>query len=477
MNTKKFFKSALCGIMSAVMLGSISVYADDASTANTNGSVVINDSNFPDENFRNYVKTFDTSEDGSLAPDEIAKVTTIDVSNSSGIDLSDGDVNPSDIYIPGDEPTNPGDLEPDTENYIYDLKGIEYFTALTNLYCNNNYLKSMDLSKNTELTELECDGNSLTSIDVSKNTKLSVLSCYYNSIESLDLSKNTNLTKLICNNNKLTTLDLSQNTKLTDLSCDYNQITTLDLSKNTGLTELSCGINKLTELDLSKNTALKYLNCIFNNLVSLNLNNCTALETVYCNGNQLKSLDLSSNTALTEMVCINNQLTSLDISKNTKLTDLRCSENPLTNLDIASSAVTTLYAETTEKDHAYKAVFNDGKFDLSTLSGFDVSKASDWTNAVIDGSVITVTDPDQPVTYKYDTGKGTATFMIVKSTEVTGDTNYDGVLNVRDAAYIAKKLAEGKGNELPMIADFNGDGKVDVRDAAAIARYLANSFK
>ena len=29
MNTKKFFKSALCGIMSAVILGSITVYADD----------------------------------------------------------------------------------------------------------------------------------------------------------------------------------------------------------------------------------------------------------------------------------------------------------------------------------------------------------------------------------------------------------------------------------------------------------------
>ena len=29
MNTKKFFKSALCGIMSAVMLGNISVYAGD----------------------------------------------------------------------------------------------------------------------------------------------------------------------------------------------------------------------------------------------------------------------------------------------------------------------------------------------------------------------------------------------------------------------------------------------------------------
>ena len=46
-------------------------------------------------------------------------------------------------------------------------------------------------------------------------------------------------------------------------------------------------------------------------------------------------------------------------------------------------------------------------------------------------------------------------------------------MNVRDAAFIAAKLAQGKSGELPANADFNGDGKVNVRDAAAIAKYLA----
>ena len=52
-----------------------------------------------------------------------------------------------------------------------------------------------------------------------------------------------------------------------------------------------------------------------------------------------------------------------------------------------------------------------------------------------------------------------------------GDANEDGVLNVRDCAYIASKLA--KGEKLSDIADYNKDGKVNVRDAAAIARDLA----
>ena len=61
--------------------------------------------------------------------------------------------------------------------------------------------------------------------------------------------------------------------------------------------------------------------------------------------------------------------------------------------------------------------------------------------------------------------------------DLTGDANTDAEVNVRDAAFIAQKLAARKYMEIPGIADFNGDEKVDVRDAAAIARYLANSFK
>ena len=54
------------------------------------------------------------------------------------------------------------------------------------------------------------------------------------------------------------------------------------------------------------------------------------------------------------------------------------------------------------------------------------------------------------------------------------DANGDGKLNVRDAAHIAKLLAQGKSNRLTAKADFNGDGKINVRDAASIAKYLAN---
>ena len=45
---------------------------------------------------------------------------------------------------------------------ISDLTGIEDFTALTVLYCQNNLLTNLDLSQNTALVELSCQDNQLT---------------------------------------------------------------------------------------------------------------------------------------------------------------------------------------------------------------------------------------------------------------------------------------------------------------------------
>ena len=107
---------------------------------------------------------------------------------------------------------------------IASLKGIEYFTALTELYCYNNQLTALDVSKNTALKVLDCSSNQLTALDVSKNTALTELYCYANQLTALDVSKNTALTSLYCSSNQLTALDVSKNTALTKLVCNANQI-------------------------------------------------------------------------------------------------------------------------------------------------------------------------------------------------------------------------------------------------------------
>lgn len=81
------------------------------------------------------------------------------------------------------------------------LRGIEYFTALTNLPCHYNNITSLDVSNNTALTYLNCDDNQLTSLDVSKSTALTELLCQRNLLTGLDITNNTALTSLPCSGN------------------------------------------------------------------------------------------------------------------------------------------------------------------------------------------------------------------------------------------------------------------------------------
>ena len=62
------------------------------------------------------------------------------------------------------------------------------------------------------------------------------------------------------------------------------------------------------------------------------------------------------------------------------------------------------------------------------------------------------------------------------SSGVPGDADGNKKLDVRDAAMIAQYVAAGKASRLPECADYNGDGVVNVRDAAAIARRLSQRF-
>ena len=120
-----------------------------AGVAQRAGSVEINETNFPDEKFRNFVKkTYDTNGDGSLDETEAAAVTSINISS----------------------------------RIIKNLKGIEFFTALEYLECQNNALTSLDVSKNTALKSLYCSINQLTSLDVSGCTNLKTVYCEVNKL-------------------------------------------------------------------------------------------------------------------------------------------------------------------------------------------------------------------------------------------------------------------------------------------------------
>ena len=357
------------------------------SIAVQSAGVAIDNTNFPDANFRSFVaSSFDEDNDNYLSDTEINAVENINCAKKG----------------------------------ISDLTGISHFTALKSLKCFNNQLTALDVSKNTALTSLDCDYNQLTALDVSKNVALTKLHCWGNSLTKLDVSKNTALTSLDCGANQLTTLDVSKNTALTYLDCRSNQLTALDVSKNTALTDLACRSNQLTALDVSKNTVLTYLNCYANQLTALDVSKNTALTYLDCRSSQLTALDVSKNTALTYLDCGNNQLTALDVSKNTALTDLDCRNNQLTSLDISNTDMSGLDCD----GNIYQIVVgNDRTFDLSTLPGnFNVAKTSDWSGGTVSGNTLTVDSDQDTVTYKYDCGKDrrrTFTLKCVKSADYT----------------------------------------------------------
>ena len=245
------------------LVGSGEVKADD------DVKVYINDTNFPDENFRNYLlsKTTTYTTDGSdkyYTQEQINSIVSINCS----------------------------------EKNIESLKGIEHFTALEQLYCENNQLTSLDVTKNTALTELVCYFNALTELDITKNTALTYLECAYNRLTSLDVTKNTALETLGCSNNPLTSLDVTKNTALKNLLCINNAMKSLDITNNTALEYLNCDGNQLTSLDLTKYTALKHLRCSDNQLTSLVLAKITYMDDLFCDNNHLTSLDLPDNISL-----------------------------------------------------------------------------------------------------------------------------------------------------------------------------------
>ena len=332
-------------------------------------AIAIDATNFPDENFRKYVSSrCDPNKDGYLTPAELKSSTNIDVSDRG----------------------------------IKKLNGIEYFTALTKLYCNDNELSTLDVSKNTALTELYCHNNELSTLNVSKNTALTTLWCLNNKLTSLTLSKNSALTWLICMENRLqgTAMDqliaglpettngrfyvVAPYTPNEQNDVTSNQVATAkakgwttyywtgttagetyggefietagsdalyidvmhfpDKNFRNWLLEQRYGYDGyLTPAELEEITSMDVHYKGIEDLKGIEY--FTALKSLNCNSNKLTSLDLSKNTALKSLECSQNMLEIIDLSMNKSLTYLECEENAtLGTLDVSqNTALVTLW--------------------------------------------------------------------------------------------------------------------------------------
>lgn len=238
-----------------------------ADAAVLEGYIAINEKNFPDENFRDYVAgEWDKNQDKYFSPSEIANAKWISCDNKE----------------------------------ISNLKGIEFFTNIWLLECYYNNLTTIDLSHNKNLSYINCHHNQLKELDVSGLPLLKTFYCGHNALPSIDVSKNEKLEDFDCQDNHLDTLNVSQNKELVKLSCGTNNLTELDVRENKKLKELSCYESKLSNLDLRNQTELEVLKCWKNPLSALNVSANTKLKKLYVNKTNLTSLDATNNTALEE---------------------------------------------------------------------------------------------------------------------------------------------------------------------------------
>ena len=316
-------------------------------------SLPINEDNFPNDNFRNYIKTYIAGGRDVLTVEEQRKVESIKVEGWN----------------------------------ISNLKGIEAFPNLKELNCENNSIQKLDLRQNPELEKLICNKNQLTQLDLSKNPNIYFLNCSWNQLEQLDVSHLKDLVTLDCSHNDLEQLDVKNSKSLVALNCSANQLTELDVdvTHKPNLERVECQNNQLTSLILGQNKLLKKLNCANNQLTQLNLNNMNSLKELKCQNNQLIALDVSSSPNLTTLVLKNNHLTSLNLDSNPHL--------DFTYTDVYHSDFNNVYTVTLNPDRT---------FDLNTLPGnFDINRVTGWVNGTVKGNILTVNEGTNVVYYGY----------------------------------------------------------------------------
>ncbi len=433
------------------------------------GDVPITKYNFPDNNFRAWLIAQDFGSDYILSAEEIAETTGINVSNKG----------------------------------IADLKGLEFFSALTDLNCEANWdLSTLDVSPFRDLESLKCNTNALTSLDVSMARSLKTLKCSYNQLTSLTFGEmNGSLEEIDCGHNQLTSLDVSECPKLTYLSCENNQIAGEAMDELVGsLQDLTnseqeergffYAFNKESTSELNVITMAQaavadrkgwhvykfnisidettFPDEVFRSEISQTFGEeLSPLELYYETGLHIENTweihDITGIEYFTELnylTCVGSQITKLDVSQNTKLLELSVEENHLESLDVSNNPdlrFISLYG-----NNIHGAAMSAFVESLPTVEGGELYI---WDESE-DGNVITV---DQVALAKakgwavLDRGGDDYAGVPVEK----GDANGDGELTIDDAVAVANSII-GQTSVNIDAADVNNDGEVTIADATII---------
>lgn len=293
-------------------------------------SVVINETNFPDENLRFVASQHDTDENGTLSDDELAEITEINA------------------------------------GFIMNLKGAEHFKNLEFICLyygsdENPSITSINLSLFPKLYRFllqDCSG--VTSLDFSKNpllTEFELLRCPNvsslklpasveqvsldgaKSLTALDVSQLPKLRQFFMINSGVTDLNFSANPVLSSIGItgveDEKQVlNTVNLTNCDGLENIDIRYTTITTLTMKHLPIVRSLMMLYNDITSTTIEDCAEFNDITCNDNVLGTLCLKDNPLLQSVNTENNQLQVLIADNCPKLGWVKAFNNRLMWLDL-----------------------------------------------------------------------------------------------------------------------------------------------
>lgn len=398
---KKFFAALASATMALSATGSLAVFADDFDTVeetnnwvsgnvtvNPDGSVVLNDTNFPDDTFRKAIgEALDVKEGKAISKDKLESVTGITINEQSVIVSVNGK----------DKPAVSLDDKADVES----IEGISAFTNLVSFTSTSNVIDSIDLSKNEKLGDVNItDATDLDELALPATNALKTLVLQGNSntdrcpLPILDLSGNKGLNTVTINNTDVAMLDLSNNTFLTSLNLNDNKLNKINLEGALNITTLLADNNNLYSLTLPAYSNLNKLSARNNKLNSIDVTKQLKLEQLVIPGNNLKALDLSENKVLNRLVCYDNNLGYLDLSK-TQVAPVAYDKDNIPNANTDESII--------NPQHTYVDEDFDSVDLAANFEGFNKDNVVKSQSPAVDGTVLSFDENANTATYVYNT--------------------------------------------------------------------------
>ena len=310
----------------------LTVVAFGLTLTSAQASVVINSTNFPDENFRAQVaEAFDSDGDGTISDEEMeangGHHNFDRVSNLKGIELLTSITELQIINYPD---------EPGLTTFDYELPNLHWLEFQDQV----GSLTTVDATKCTNLEDFGVIENpaGLSTLKLPSSLK-SLNLCYAPLIKTFDPKQFPNLqTMSLLGNTGITDLDFSNHKSIQNISVvgydepyQLNSLNMVNCPELTNIDIMVCTIKSLTFKSLPEMLSiLVYESDITNMLVD----DLSQLGSIEANNNVLSTLTLNNLPAIYGLSCESNKLQTLIIDKCPGMNGINAEHNRLMWLDL-----------------------------------------------------------------------------------------------------------------------------------------------